>query len=104
MIDWIEYRCESCNGKGYHDPIIAARRVVKPERRCSECNGSGRVDHEQALGLAALDSIHSACLGVIIAEPRYSAQGRALGDIRMIALRGRLGAIVERKQRERGEL
>ena len=25
MIDWIEYRCESCSSKGYHDPIIAAR-------------------------------------------------------------------------------
>lgn len=98
----IEYRCESCGGGGYHAPQIVMGRVVKAERACLECSATGRVSQVEALGISARESVRSAFIGVLLDEPRYAQQGRQLGDERMIALRGRLSAIIERKTRERG--
>jgi hypothetical protein len=97
----LPYTCEGCRGARVIPAVRIGARVARPERPCSECDGAGRLSQDSAIALTAVDSVPSARHGVMLGEPRYVAQARAIGDVRVLALYDRLVAIVARRERER---
>lgn len=99
----LPYVCEMCRGGGLLPLVRVGTKVARDERQCPACKGVGRLSADAAVAVAAVDSVTSARYGVMIGEPRYVAQARAIGEPRVLGLFSRLVAIVERRTRERGE-